>query len=142
MFSFASSIQVEKFENRGTFYLNAVEEQPEIAFTRGKLALYYAYIDMYDKAEEQLLYAIRIAPRDEYFENLGYIYMIKNKYAAAYEVFEKVLRKKAESSRFLQNLYAISSMSGNKKEALDLIGYFKETYPFILNDTRAEENIE
>ncbi len=146
VFTLFSNKSVERFENRGVFYANAVAEQSEIHFARHMLAVYYLESHMYKEAEEQMEYAFTLFPSKQYFETLGNIYLLNKKYAQAQEIFEMILKEYPDDKMAMYNLSLILSVSGDTQKASVLAERLIKLYPsdssFTEHYNKLQKNIK
>lgn len=79
----------------------------------------YKNLKAYDKAMNDFLMAVRLAPRyTNAYNNIGTLYLRRKEYARAIEIFDQVLQMKPHHFSALYNIACVHSLENRKSAAV------------------------
>ncbi|MCL1901425.1 MAG: tetratricopeptide repeat protein [Endomicrobia bacterium] len=121
LFTFTSFMQVKKFQNRETYFFNALNEQPDSEILRAKVAGFYAEKGMLEEAKKEIL-SIKSEDGSHsavYYGMLAYIYSLEGSYDKAIEIFERLIAVNPHDEIAIYSAGGIYFLQGEYGKALE-----------------------
>ena len=128
MFSSVTLYYEQKFQNKETFWVNALMMSPESDLANAMVGNLFFECGLYKEAEERYLKAISIKETSTHYGNLAVVYAKIGDLDKTEEALLKSLNFTKNNPNTYYNLALVYKFKGNKEKALEMKEKYIETF--------------